>query len=59
MEELVQKPIVVVTGISGYIGMHVCNDFLKDGSFKVRGTVRGMNDEKLIPLKEAFGHLYD
>lgn len=34
------KPIVVVTGITGYLGIYVCLDFLKDGGFKVRGTVR-------------------
>jgi uncharacterized protein YbjT (DUF2867 family) len=34
------KPLVVITGITGYVGSNVCKTFLEDGSFKVRGTVR-------------------
>ena len=50
------KPIVVITGVSGYLGSRVCYDFLLDGSFTVRGTVRDKNsDNKINPLKEAFG----
>lgn len=31
-------------------------EFLKDGSYSVRGTVRDpKNEEKLAPLKKAFG----
>jgi len=54
------KPIVTITGISGYIGGYVCLLFLQDGGFKVRGTVRDTkNTEKLEPLKKAFGSHYD
>ena len=46
------KPIVVITGVSGFVGSHVCEAFLKDGSFTVRGTVRDKNDKsKIEPLK--------
>ena len=34
------KPLVLITGISGYIGSHVCKAFLEDGTYRVRGTVR-------------------
>ncbi len=49
-------PKVVITGITGFLGSHVCNVFLKDGGFQVRGTVRDKNNEKKIaPIKKAFG----
>jgi nucleoside-diphosphate-sugar epimerase len=34
------KPLVVITGISGYLGSQVCLTFLKHGGYRVRGTVR-------------------
>lgn len=48
-----------MTGITGYLGMYVCLDFLKDGCFKVRGTVRSTAPQNLKTLKDAFGKLYD
>ena len=54
------KPIVTITGISGYVGAQTCLYFLKNGSFKVRGTVRSLNNPKKIePLKRAFGEYFD
>ena len=51
---------VVITGITGFIGSHICDYFLKDGSFDVRGTVRDkMNETKLTPLKKAFGENFN
>lgn len=53
-------PIVTITGITGYVGSMCCQYFLKDGTYKVRGTVRSVqNAAKLEPLKAAFGDLYD
>ena len=50
------KKKVVITGITGYLGSHVCKLFLEDGSYSVRGTVRDKNNEKKIkPLRDAFG----
>jgi len=55
-----EKPLVVITGGSGFLGAHVCHVFLKDGSYSVRGTVRDPNDEaKIKPLKDGFGELFD
>ena len=55
-----QKPIVTVTGISGYVGSQTCLSFLRNGSFKVRGTVRSTkNPKKIEPLKKAFGEYFD
>jgi nucleoside-diphosphate-sugar epimerase len=34
------KPVVLITGVSGFLGSHVAFFFLKDGSFTVKGTVR-------------------
>ena len=48
--------MVLITGISGYLGSHVCFHFLKDGQFRVRGTVRSIkNSAKIEPIKKAFG----
>ncbi len=50
------KHKVVITGITGFLGSHVCDLFLKDGGYQVRGTVRDKNNEKKIaPVKKAFG----
>jgi len=50
------KPIVTITGISGYIGSEVTALFLRDGGYRVRGTVRDKNNAaKIDPLKAAFG----
>jgi nucleoside-diphosphate-sugar epimerase len=52
--------LVTITGISGFIGAHVCKLFLDDGNYKVRGTVRDKsNPEKLEQFKAAFGKNFD
>ena len=38
------KPIVTLTGVTGYIGSVVCKMFLEDGNYRVRGTVRDKNN---------------
>ena len=46
------KPLVTITGISGYIGAEVTMQFLQDGGYRVRGTVRDVNNQaKLEPLR--------
>ena len=51
-----QKPLVTLTGITGYLGAWTCLKFLEDGGFRVRGTVRDKtNEAKLAPIREAFG----
>ena len=55
-----QKPIVTITGISGFIGAQVCLDFLKCGDYHVRGTVRdSKNEAKIAPLRKAFGEYFN
>lgn len=54
------KKKVVITGISGYLGSYVCDTFLRDGGFQVRGTVRDTkNEKKIAPLKKAFGDMFN
>ena len=54
------KDIVTITGISGYVGSQVCLSFLKNGSFRVRGTVRSLkNADKIEPLRKSFGEYFD
>ena len=44
------KPLVVITGASGYIGSHIAHKFLQNGGFRVRGTMRSIKPEKTDPL---------
>lgn len=56
MSTSTSKPVVVITGVSGYLGSQVCSTFLQDGSYRVRGTVRSTtNPQKLEPLKAGLG----
>ena len=59
MVESSQKPIVVITGVSGFVGSQVLKEFLMGegaGKFRIRATVRDCkNQNKLAPLKEHFG----
>jgi nucleoside-diphosphate-sugar epimerase len=32
------KEKVLITGVTGYLGNHVCKLFLEDGTYKVRGS---------------------
>ena len=60
MVEVDQKPLVTITGISGFLGSHTTLVFLKDGGYRVRGTVRDKNNEaKIAPLRAAFGDLFN
>jgi len=60
MVDVGNKPIVTLTGITGYIGAETCLQFLKDGGYHVRGTVRDKtNEAKIAPIREAFGALFD
>jgi len=55
-----EKPIVTLTGITGYIGAETTLLFLKDGGYRVRGTVRDKtNEAKMAPIREAFGDHFD
>lgn len=50
---------MTITGVTGFLGSQTCLLFLKDGGFRVRGTVRSMsNAEKMNPIKKAFGDLF-
>lgn len=54
------KPKLLVTGLTGYVGAWVAYKALESGKYSVRATVRDKNNEqKLKPVKEAFGDLYD
>ena len=54
------KPVVTITGVSGYVGSQTCLLFLKSGKYQVRGTVRDKNNEKKIsPLRKAFGEYFE
>ena len=51
-----ERPLVLITGITGYVGSAVALVYLKDGRFRIRGTVRDLNDKKKINVvKKHFG----
>ena len=55
-----EKPLVTITGFEGFLGSHTGLEFLKNGSFRVRGTIRKSTDmEKLAPIKAAYGEHWD
>ena len=55
MVEGIIKPLVTITGVSGFVGSQICLEFLKSGQFRVRGTVRDRNSEaKIGPIRKAF-----
>lgn len=48
-------PEVLVTGASGFIGIHCVHQLLKE-NYTVRGTVRDLNNHfKIEPLKQLEG----
>ena len=54
------KPLALITGVTGFVGSQVAHTFLSNGGFKVRGTVRSTkNPAKMEPLKKSLGELYD
>lgn len=51
-----KKPLVLVTGITGYIGAVTVKALLESKRCRVRATMRGATDEaKLATLREGFG----
>ena len=53
------KPLVTIFGITGFLGSHTCLTFLKDGGYRVRGTLRDKTkEEKVKPVREAFGEYW-
>jgi len=54
------KPLVTITGITGYVGSQVGMVFLESDKFRVRGTVRSKdNTSKIDPLKKAYGAKFE
>ena len=55
-----KKPLVTITGVTGYIGSWVALKFLEDGGYRVRGTCRDpTNEKKIAPLRAGFGKYFD
>ena len=55
-----EKPVVTIIGMAGFVGSWTTLMLIKDGGFRVRGTIRQKNAEsKLAPLREAFGDYLD
>lgn len=55
-----EKPRVLITGVSGYIGSNIALEALKSGKYQVRGTVRNkVKDKKEELLSNALGKYYN
>ena len=53
-----ELPLVLVTGASGFVATHVVAGLLAEKKYRVRGTVRDVNNESSTkPLREAFPDL--
>lgn len=51
---------MTITGITGFLGAHILNLFLQDGSYIVRGTVRdAKNSSKFDLMKKALGSNFE
>ena len=47
-----EKPLVTITGVTGFLGSMTAKVYLEDGSYRIRGTVRDVNNaSKIDPLK--------
>ena len=52
------KPLIVITGVTGFIGSQILNHCLKNfaDQYRFRGTTRSPNDfDKMGPLYNFFG----
>mmetsp|Transcript_29240 Transcript_29240/g.54199 ORF Transcript_29240/g.54199 Transcript_29240/m.54199 type:complete len:336 (-) Transcript_29240:204-1211(-) len=53
------KPLVTITGVTGFLGSHVALLFLQSSSYRVRGTVRStLDSSKIDPLRKGLGDLF-
>ncbi|CAI2373722.1 unnamed protein product [Moneuplotes crassus] len=60
MESSYDKPLVLVTGVSGYVASWCVHTLIKTGKYRVRGTVRDhTNESKMEVLRKGFGDYYD
>jgi thioester reductase-like protein len=51
------KQTILLTGITGYLGSHVAKVILETRSHKynLRASMREISEQKMIPLRNAFG----
>lgn len=48
------KPVVLVTGVTGYLGAWVLKKAVECGKYEVRGTTRNANGKRAKQIKELF-----
>ena len=54
---IISSPIVVlVTGATGYLASHIIKQLHESGEFKVRGTVRSLEDNSKLDALKALLH---
>ena len=50
-----ERPIVLVTGSSGFIASHVISTLLNNGNYRVRATEKSLADVDAVePVKKTF-----
>ena len=42
------RPVVLVTGATGYIAMHIVQQLLDTGEYQVRGTIRDLKNKTKV-----------
>jgi nucleoside-diphosphate-sugar epimerase len=53
------RPKVLITGVTGFLGNHVCKLFLEDGTYKVRGSTTNPNNKaKRDGIRQACGDYF-
>jgi len=51
---IINSPLVLVTGATGFIACQVIKDLYDTGRYRVRGTTRDLNSEKSKRVKKLF-----
>ena len=54
-----QKERVLITGVTGFLGNHVCKAYIEDGTYLVRGsTTNPKNKQKVEGIQMALGNRF-
>jgi uncharacterized protein YbjT (DUF2867 family) len=56
MVESYSKPLLVITGVTGFLGSHILKECIKENKWRIRSTVRDLkNKDKIEVLRLAVG----
>lgn len=56
MVESSSKPLLVITGVTGFLGSHILKECIKENKWRIRATVRDLkNKDNIEVLRLAVG----